>query len=192
VELDKELNSILANENLLELSEKIRRIRETSHPGRSYWESILVAASIIVIFTVGLLTLFFVNNNVNRSGNRLVTEYHPLTGQADHGSDNYLPIPEYEILVGVTNRGACFKLYTPPCRMVLSRGTDLIFKWNSSEVQDPVAIELFNNEGKKVYESFCFQGNRFPLSTALFDPGTYYWKIIIDEELMLMGRLILL
>lgn len=192
VVLDKELNSILANENLLELSEKIRRIREMSHPGRSYWESILVAASIIVLFTVGVLTLFVVSNNVKRSGNRLVTECRPETEQVNNGSDNYHPIPEYEILVGVTNRGASFKLHTPPCRMVLSRGTDLIFKWNSSELLDPVAIELFNNNGKKVYESLRFAGNRFLLSTDLFDPGTYYWKIIIDDELISMGRLILL
>ncbi len=163
-----------------------------SHSGRSYWESILVAASIVVLFTVGILTLLVVKNNVKRTGNLFVTECRPVTEQVNNRSDNYRPIPEYEILVGVTYRGASFKLQTPPCRMVLFRGTDLIFKWNSSEVQDPVAIELFNNKGKKVYESFCFTGNGFPLSTDPFDPGTYYWKIIIDDELISMGRLILL
>jgi len=72
--LDKELNVIFSDENLLELSEKLQRIREKYLPGRNNWEPFLIAASVIFLFTFGILMLIVEKNIVKSPNDQPVTE----------------------------------------------------------------------------------------------------------------------
>jgi len=187
VELDKELNTILSDENLLQLSEKFFLIRDRTGHGRNKWIPVLIAASIIFLLTIGILILVTEKGLVKKFNDQPVAGKSSEKNKGDYLSANFIPIPEFEILIGSTTRGPSFNLKMPQSRTIISRGTDLVFEWTSAEIQNQVKIELFNNKGKKVFESLPYPGNRFTLSTTFFNPGIYYWKIIIDEELISLG-----
>jgi len=190
--LEKELNTILADENLRELSRKFNQVKNKTDDRRNKWLPVLIASSIIFLLTVGILTLVTKTGLVNHSKDQAVTGKSSGTTRNNYLSDNFITIPEFEILIGSTTRGPSFKLLLPQTRIIISRGTDLEFKWTNVEAQNIVKIELFNNKGKRIFESLPFPGNEFALSTVSFDPGVYYWKIIINEDLVSIGRIIFL
>jgi hypothetical protein len=190
--LDKELNSILSNGDLVELSKKLQQIKDKTDDNRKKWLPILIAASIVFLLTVGVLTLITKTSLFINSGNPHVARDSSEKKKDNYLSANFIAIPEFEILIGSTPRGPSFELQQPQSRVIISRGSDLVFQWTVPEVQDTVKIELFNNRGEKVFESLPFPGNRFALPTFFFNPGVYYWKIIIDEELISMGCMTLL
>jgi len=192
VMIDKELNDILSDENLLEISEKFRMIRDKMGKKRIRRIPGLIAASIFFLLTIGILILVIKRSLIDNFDGQTVAERSSENCKSEYLSANFAPVPEFEILIGSITRGPSFRLQLPQSRIIISRGTDLVFGWTSAEVQNQIKIELFNNKGNRVFGSLPFSGSRFTLHTDYFNPGIYYWKIIIDEELVTIGCITLI
>jgi hypothetical protein len=104
----------------------------------------------------------------------------------------YTPMADFESLVGSVTRSALLKLIAPAPELKIPAGSPVVFEWISQIRKLPISILVFNNRGNLVFETPTLITDSYVLSTIDWPGGIYYWKIIIDEEMILIGRFMLL
>jgi hypothetical protein len=218
VSIDRSVNEMLKNDDLLQFIEKVRQIDaqpEKSRGRRNYW---LVAASVLLLLSAGIITLCFdqvglhipgISGIINKrpSSAPLCLSFYLLNQSRIHQNitpvarreilqNNYLaasfkPIAEYELLVGSVTRCENFRMQSPQTRLSIPRGGVVHFKWNAGSAWYPLTLELLDNKGFVILPPLLMQGNSCQLSTEDIEPGIFYWRIMSDDGLLMMGSLIL-
>ncbi len=178
LQIDRDLDILISRQDLIEVSEKIRRIRWKQGGSGSGRLPLLIAASLLFLVSVGIV-LMFVNYDPPGPARNL------------HASTDFTPMKEFELLVGSVTRGPSVRLLQPPAKMIEKRGDSLLFEWTPGGSGSPVSFEFLDNRGELVGTSVVMTGNRFWFRSSGFSPGLYYWKMISEEELVTMGRIIL-
>lgn len=103
----------------------------------------------------------------------------------------YTVLPEYELLVGSEFRSGLVNIILPEPEISVKEHDKIFFMWESidNETHSAIALVLTNNKGKKLIEI----GNQ-PLSGSLSLPadtlgrGLFYWKILLQDDIVKMGK----
>ena len=74
----------------------------------------------------------------------------------------------------------------------IPEGTEVFFSWQDYERTQEVHIIIMNNQGIPVFEIPIEHGSSYILKTKGFRKGLYYWKIMMDDDLVLMGKFALI
>jgi hypothetical protein len=221
VRLDRELNTIIEDEDTLEILKKLRNIREASRRPRSGLTYFLLAASFLALVATSVFVFLF----IQKSGSSLTliasSEIFPsdhmsvpgkLIAYFDLGKSSkcltpvsrhmimssvrlttmYQPLPEFEFLVGASTRAAQIRLLSPLPRLNLPSGSTIFFQWSCSPDQSNISIEILNNAGKVLSVFYPLNRENYLLETSSYGKGLIYWKIIMDEELMTIGSIVLM
>ena len=109
-------------------------------------------------------------------------------------AENYKPMIQFELLVGSVTRSNQFRLIAPATNLQIDAGNPVRFEWGHQNKAHPVTIALMNNRGALVFETLLLQEDTYIyiLKTKTLHKGLYYWKIMIDDEMVIMGKLTLL
>jgi len=173
--LDEELNKILEDVSMLEFYRKLSGIRHKNEKGRIKFHHFLIAASVLFLIAIGILSV--VIYPFHRQETNLVL------------AAKYVKLPEFEALIGSMTRGANFRLLLPYGRIQIPGDSVVVFEWTAIENPSPVIIKVLDNSGKKLFESSPILANRFLLPVKNFGKGLFYWKIIEEEELIAIGSI---
>ena len=95
---------------------------------------------------------------------------------------------EYEVLVGTGSRSDQFKLISPNVNVSIHIGTEIKFVWQSYNKQVPLYLVILNNHGITVSKVALNQVSSFNLKTKGFKSGLYYWKMMAEEKMVVMGK----
>ena len=222
VKLDKELNDILAETDIIELRRKIIKSKisnKTNGPGLSLF---LLAASVTIL--IGLAIFAFLWMKKTDSEN-LKTEYEfKIADTSIHKkkqlsadeqvaldkatidsiisrkrlgeiktddeillADNYTPYLPYESMVGEISRANYFKLFKPSFTDKYGKGSVVTFNWETTS-SNSVTIIITNNKGQPVFESQPINSKNFHFDTSKLSGGLYYFKFIINDEIIYFGK----
>jgi hypothetical protein len=104
---------------------------------------------------------------------------------------SFCPLPEFESLVGAVTRSVIMQIERPGEEIHRLCGSEILFKWNEMTGPGLVLITLFNNKGIRITEVPVPYGNSWVLRTTGLPGGLYYWRITRDDELIILGKIIL-
>jgi hypothetical protein len=190
LQIDRDLDILIARGDLIEITEKIGLARQKQ--GGLWFGKLpfLIAASLLLLVTIGLVVMLGTDHLRNDHDSR-AGEGSPNRQSGIYAAVNFAPLHEFEALVGAVTRGPSCKLLQPASRIIERSGSEILFEWTDPGSQAMVTIELFDNRGNRVCKSGMIAGTHYRLMTRALAPGLYYWKLIIDEELITMGRALL-
>ncbi len=218
VDIDRAVNKMLQNDDLFEFLEKVREVRNRPEPNRNPRFYILIAASLMMLISLGTIFMIFdktgfvarsIGEVVDRqpSVRPLRLSFYLLRESKGHKKITpvlrremmrnsmlaaaYRPLAEYELLVGAVCRSENFKLESPLARVGVPRSSVICFRWTGTTVWVPVTLEVLNNKGIAVVAQFPIQGNLYLFDTSCLGRGIFYWRIMSDDGLILMGSLTL-
>ncbi|MEI6456983.1 MAG: hypothetical protein WCO93_11895 [bacterium] len=190
LQIDRDLEILLSRGDLIEISEKIGQARDKRGGPLLRNMPFMIAAALLLLVTIGLSVILWKDHI--RNGKDIQAGAGPADRQTGlYAAVNFVPLHEFEVLVGTVTRGPSCKLLQPACRISEKRGNRIPFEWTDPDSRAMVTIELFDNRGYIVCSSGMIPGTHYELITRALVPGLYYWKMIIDEELVTMGRLLL-
>lgn len=101
---------------------------------------------------------------------------------------NFVPSESMELLVGDQLRSTGLELVRPLNENVQNWKAGIEFQW-SGIAEEGLSLQLENNRGDRLYEQPVVQ-LKHTLRMAL-EPGIYYWRLESEEDLLMVGRLIL-
>ena len=217
VDIDARLNHFLQDDELIDLMTKIRSASQSSAHRSWRFDSILIAASLLCIVMMGGIFYLLVTKMVNvdlytqRTAppkNEYVGDplqlnsplqfdqnwYHdsvPFMISDHHGmlAQNFEPLAEFELLIGSATRSNQFKLISPGMNISVSAGSEVKFAWQNSGSNRQVEVVIMNNHAIPVSGIILKHGNTYTLKTDGLSEGLYYWKVMMDDELVLMGKI---
>ena len=105
---------------------------------------------------------------------------------------NYKPLADFELLVGSVTRCAHLKLIAPPNNFIIPSGKSILFQWSYQKGQVPVSIRVYDNTGSFVFGTPALVTSSYSMATKDWPGGVYYWKMIMDEDMIFMGKITLL
>ncbi len=105
---------------------------------------------------------------------------------------HYKPLADYELLIGSVTRSAHLKLIAPPNNLVIPSGKDIQFEWMYQKRPVPVSIMVYNNTGRFVFGTPALLTSSYSMTTKDWPGGVYYWKMIMDEDMIFIGKITLL
>lgn len=218
LQMDEQLNHFLEDRELIELRQKIQIIASKPYYNFRKFTIRLAAASIVCLFFFGLSYYLLRTDPVKklqvyeppliasafiRHGNSLnlyegsgwdSATYEPLTNlelSSPATTDKkYQYLAEYELLVGAVTRSSWHRVISPVSDLKLSLKDSVTFKVSGDTHQANIQVVMINNQGKNVFLSsipesksnLVLQANRLGL-------GLFYWKVIIDDEIMMVGKI---
>ena len=218
VSIDRTVTKMLEKKELLKFMEKISKIRGEDYLRHNRTNRVLMAASILLLLSIGLFTLFFYEwgykDNQNNRGFTWKRDARPvnlnlsLLDQADRYqrftpaprgimhrntllANAFQPLVEYELLVGSATRSESFQLLSPKTRISMPKNSVVSFQWKTATEWLPITLEVIDNQGISVRGPVPVQGGCYQLTTDDLGTGLFYWRITSDEGLILMGNLIL-
>ena len=216
VKLDKELNEILADSDLLEFRKTIFSVQKKrlnkKGPGL---QSYLLAASLL--FFIGIEIFLFMNNPrqnmLNRSGT--VTNNQPAIKEVLPGNStekeqinlkaqderkdkishkakqaiaaSFKINPSLENIIGATRSAVSFKMESPKIGAILNENRVIVFRWSIHNVANNI-LKILDNSGSEVYTSGLIKEKSFTLSAGILKKGLYYYKIIEKDEIVFFGK----
>lgn len=216
-ELDREISGFLQDRDLLEF---LRFLEESRYRrSRGFGLNCLLLAALMLIFVmIGGIWIF---QNTFRNGYPMVRKEVDSRSKAGQiscqngaryflrkplgfpairnwdnakGQDllaaNFRPLPFMEGMVGVVTRSDRFRLLSPACSVSRHPNDSIRFQWKKSG-DGNLSFELINNQGESVINRHCIPGESFILLTNSFQEGIYYWKVVDDENLAAVGKIIL-
>ena len=213
VKLDKELNEILLDTDVLELRKKLIEIKENRKKRKSPdLYVILLAASLLLLVGVETM-LFFHNANKNKVSltNIVSPKKDPIIKALDksdqladlktvNNDKNVLSIktgtrpdeaftanPAYENMIGSTRHSGYFKMIVPIAGQTFNENEKITFQWDLKG-DNGIKLIIIDNQGKTAIESGLLFKNRYTLPTSTLKYGLYYYKVIEDDELMGFGK----
>jgi len=102
---------------------------------------------------------------------------------------NYEPMPELEMLAGEVTRSGMFKLISPPLDIAIPAQTEVPFAWRTDGNGGSLELVLLDNHGVPVLGVPLGGRRSYILTTNELPGGLYYWKFIMGDGMVLMGRL---
>jgi len=106
-------------------------------------------------------------------------------------SEYYKPMLEYELLVGAVTRTPSVRVVSPPSEVKTRLNFPIQFKWAADNNTVPVNISIINNHGKTIFTSPAIvQSQTYILETSQLGIGLFYWKLLFDDEIIMMGKII--
>ena len=216
IRLDSELNEILANEDILELRQKILTIQK-NHQKRNGPDLhfFLLAASLLLL--IGIEVLLFMNNthrNPSKSTTLIpkhqpdlkkvpdITKVeHPVipmdTGNKGKSmieripetrlASNFRKNPSFENMIGATRHAGYFRMDVPEIGYRFSEKAVIQFEWNL-EKQAEIELKIMDNTGTSVHESGSLNKNRYSLPSGTLKRGLYYFKVMQNDEIIFFGK----
>jgi hypothetical protein len=183
------------------------------HPFSNKFHLFKLAASILILISIiGLITVLTKNNknilvnNLNKEkkvinipndsiiNNQGKAVGKPIVNEKKEKvkptlADNLREYPLYENLIAETYRINDIEVTLPGLNQTIKSGAPITFKLNSNPLT-AVTLNIYNNKGVKVYEKKDILTSDFSLSFKL-STGLYYWKIIMDDNLLQVGKFII-
>ena len=219
--IDECLNRLYQDEGTMDLMKKIQVARQKPDRRDGRFSCLLIAASLLYLIVLGVILKMVVidpedtvakgQSHRDEPGNspagKMVSEVfqknpaavrnpqHQTWNENSHSlylAMNYTPLPDYELLVGSVTRSALIVLHSPIATLNIQQGTPVKFKWVYQDRRVPVSIVVYDNRGRRVFETTVLLDDSYKLITKNWLGGIYYWKIIADEEMICMGKMILL
>ena len=105
---------------------------------------------------------------------------------------NYKPLADFELLVGSVTRSAHLKLIAPPSNLFIPSGNHILFEWRYQKRPVPVNIVVYDNTGNFVVGTPVLLTSTYSMATTDWPGGVYYWKMIMDEDMIFMGKITIL
>jgi hypothetical protein len=219
--IDVRLNQFLEDPDTIELMYKIRNITRKPYLAHLKDIRIMAAASVFCLIFLGVSYLIInrdpgdfnrVDDNSKykenqipeETGNPVVT-FRELKKNSSAtpvsrrilalkpvAHDLFTPITEYESLVGAVTRSSGVLVSSPLPELKTHLNLSVPFVWEGSIASDTVSIVIINNHGTSVQTS-QHPGNiqKYLLETDKLGRGLFYWKILVNDELIVMGRIII-
>lgn len=214
VRLDKELNEILADKDVLELRQKILSVQKNRNKGKGRnFHYLLLAASLL--FFIGLEVILLLNTRNHAvspqtaltqkitpvikkepvtAGQQLIAAESGSTGKKipDQKKDtrlasNFMPNPSYENMIGATRSGGSFRLEKPLTGERFSAKSAILFQWNT-EPKTLIELKIMDNQGIIVSESGLLYAYRYTIPQGTLRRGIYYFKIMANDEILYFGK----
>lgn len=218
VRLDSELNEILANEDILELRQKILTIQK-NHQKRKGPDLhfFLLAASLLLL--IGTEVLLFMNNAHRNPSNRttLIPKHQPGSKQVpvsikvehpvipidtvnkgksiiDRKTETKLAAsfrknPSFEKMIGSTRHAGYFRMDAPIIGYRFSEKAVIRFEW-ILEGQAEIDLKIMDNTGTSVHESVSLSKNKYSLPPGTLKRGLYYFKVLQNDEIVFFGKFV--
>jgi hypothetical protein len=208
--VDAALNRLLLDPEMLDLLSKIHTVRNGGSGRRNFRKYWLVAASLVILAMAGGVFYMLpqpeviVKHAVHGSGS---TPSAPVSGYLqpaepvlpgapikcpDLLAGSFMPMPELELLTGYATRSHPLEIISPVMNAAVPRGASLIFRWRGGASGDTLTLVVLNNRGRRVMEVDPGQGTSYALKTKSLPDGLYYWKMMAGDDLVIMGRFIVL
>jgi hypothetical protein len=217
VSLDASLTRFLQDAEVIDLMNKVKAVSQQKSNGSPLMNFLLVAASLLCLALIG--GLFYHLDTKKRSAessagpfvrqpNHIKPEkdgdketynigqkYHQeswrKTGYVKPVlmADNYKPMPELELLSGSVTRSGQFVLVSPKVDLAVPAGTTVLFSWRYSDKEAAVLFVIMDNAGNQLSRQRMNNSGSFILKTKGLGEGLYYWKILANEDLVIMGKL---
>jgi hypothetical protein len=221
VHIDACLNRFLMDDEVIDLMNKLNTSARRKPDNSRLLNTFLIAASVLCLAMIGGLfyllrtnqvtTTMQIHQHTNEPGYRQghVADMLKFTFSGPDPLNNALLscakatrrglnvkdftlLPEFELLIGSVTRSSRFKLISPDVNITVFKGTEVLFDWSDDEKTGPVCIVMMNNRGMAVSDIPVAQAGSFVLSTNWFREGLYYWKIMMGDDLVLMGKITIL
>ena len=220
VNIDASLTRFLQDDELMDLMKKVGSASRRKEHSNRLMNPLLIAASVLALLMIGgmwylvrtkAITSMTVANHAIQIGPKqdgrsysrnFVNEFQhaglpipmPLHQPVRHDllAASYTPLAEFELLIGSVTRSNQFKLTSPQVEVSIPAGTEVLFTWRYYDEIVPVFIVILNNAGMPVCEIPLENASSYRLKTNSFRQGLYYWKIISDDDLVVMGKFTLL
>ncbi len=216
VKLDSELNEILANEDILDLRQKIiviqKKYQKRKGPDLHFF---LLAASVLLLLGIEAL-LFMTNANRHPSNS--------ITGISNHKQDlkqipgisrvehkvipkesvnkgknmidqkketmlaaNFRTNPSFENMIGATRHAGYFRMDYPVIGFRFTVKEVIRFEW-SMDGQAGINLKIMDNTGTSVHESVLIRQNNYSLPPGTLKRGLYYFKVMQNDEILFFGK----
>ena len=217
VNIDASLNRLLNDGDLLDLMNKVNAAAQKSRVGSPLVNFMMIAASLLFLAMIGgLFYLFRANTGtpaVSLMPQQLRLQRNPgsssgtsagepcslfsehkgtmIPGMNVHRmlmAENYKPMAELELLAGTVTRSHHVRLTSPQSGISVPKGCEILFSWQYSGRIVPLSIFIMNNRGKQISEKMVLNDNSYCLKTSVLAEGLYYWKIMVQENMVLMGK----
>lgn len=101
---------------------------------------------------------------------------------------NFVPSESMESLLGDQLRSTGLELVSPASEKVQNWKAGIDFQW-SGIAEAGLSLQLENNRGDRLYEQPVAE-LKHTMRIEL-EPGIYYWRLESEEDLLLVGRLVL-
>ena len=220
VYIDARLNRLFSDEDVLELMQKVQSVTKKNNQNSGLMSYMAIAASVISLLVLGAILFLVDKKPVNLpayvrqqitlpvkkqtqdifSHNNVKSKQPPKENTSVNPreisgtsllADKYKPLAAFELLVGSVTRSTQIRLITPAAKIQIQAGIPVRFSWNSQTNQHPVSIVIINNLGTLIFEAPSLHANEYLLQTNMLLQGLYYWKIMDEDELVMMGKLTL-
>jgi hypothetical protein len=218
VDIDARLSHFLMDQELLDLMAKVGSVSRKSDRDSRIMRAMLIAASILCLAVISGL-IYLLDTSSIKSGKAVIEPdshiqpgflnetdisdmameklnpgaiaFVPFHHSAHQrlAQNNYKPLAEFELLIGSVTRSYQFEMISPGAAVSVNRGSDVLFEWHCYDKAGPLLLILLNNHGIAVSEFPLNDAGPFMLKTKNFAEGLYYWKILKDDELVLMGKI---
>jgi hypothetical protein len=156
----------------------------------------LRAAAAVAAVAGSAALLYYLNSNPGDGGSVSVQGTETAipadselsdTPEVEHGgellAESFTELADLEDLVNAEHRGASIQLVSPGTGVVVA--DPVVFHW-SPDIQGSVYLEILNNS-----EEIVHSGEVLSLPYLVRKPeapGLYYWKLVRNEELVLVGK----
>ena len=212
VAIDREINRMLEQRELLEFREAVLKAGKRPSPGR--WRWLLLAAMVVVLLSAGGYFLFrtlptrdvpakdqLAERPVKTPGEGTVKELPAKPSkQAEKSQDAtphrkkvllaeaFTPCPSLEHLVGETTRAEGIILLGPLPEITVRRGDTVQFSWRMSG-KDSLKILFYDNQEQQILIAVPDAPDSYSFPTGSYHRGLYYWKFLKDDQLVTAGKI---
>ncbi len=214
-ELDRELTEFFKDRDLLEFLNVLDQVKRNKRQGFGL-NCLLLAALLIILVSI---SGFWAYMNPLRTGHPRIRESVVVTTDVEStqsqgkiepilrkspgypeiliGSDikdlnllaaNFQPLNYMEGMVGIVTRTGQFNLLSPENMVMLVPGDTIQFHWKNSGETDP-SFEVINNRGEIIVSREVIAGGSLTLPTHSWKEGLYYWKFLLQENLVSVGKI---
>lgn len=215
VRLDKELNELLAEEDIIELRRRILEIsmsrRKKKGPDLRIF---LMAASLLLLLAIEVLLFLNHRNPGPVLNTRLFPRFHPEMKKTKErikpesivvspGPDkkqkgmnksepkkllaaSFKANPTFENLIGSTRTGN-FKMEAPAIGYKFDRKEMIRFKWNMEGKED-INLTIMDHLGTVVHEATLQNTRSYSLDGGTLKEGLYYFRIMQKDEIVFFGK----
>ncbi len=221
VYLDSCLSDLYRDKETLDLMKKIHKARQKTEDSRGTIRMLFLAATLLFMMVFGA-TLYLVQldpsdylvvrkqhpseKETKQGKNAIPVEFSDIPAAAKHIAPlascemsrtsqmalNYKPLADFELLIGSVTRSAQLRLVAPPNNLVIPSGKEILFEWRYNKRPVPVSILIYDNKGGFIFGTPALLASAYSMATKDWPGGVYYWKMILDEDMIFIGKITLL
>ena len=214
VRLDKELNEILANKDILELRQKILSVQKDRDRKKGHdFHYLLLAASLLFLIGLEILLMLTYRNHIHPVQISGIHKTKPFTSEepgkagqtmiakGNETSDrkitemkndtrlaaNFRTNPSYENMIGATRSGGSFRMELPVSGHIYSENSIITFLWKKGS-EEKLELDIMDNAGTSVARTQVLKENNYSFPKGTFKAGLYYYRVIQQEEILYFGK----